>query len=270
VVVPLVSDRPALGSLVVVLPADRAIESDDRELLDAVASEIGVALENARLNQAERGRLESYVLQVTRAQEEERKRIARELHDDAAQSLVSLCRGLDGLAEPAWALPGAATLRLRELRGEAGEVLESVRRFSRDLRPAMLDDLGLVPALEWLTSDLEDRLGLDAGLEISGSPRRLSPEVEVALFRIAQECIRNVERHAHASRVLVQAVFEDPVLTLSVTDDGVGFDPNVDHLLVSGRLGLVGARERAQLVGGSLSVRSAPQQGTTVTVKLRG
>lgn len=268
VVIPLVAERPERGALVAV-PGDRPLGSDDRELLDAVASEIGVAIENARLHRAERGRLESYVRQVTRAQEEERKRIARELHDDAAQSLVLLCRGLDGLGEPTWGLPGSAGLRLRELRGEAGSILESVRRFSRELRPAMLDDLGLVPALESLTSDLGRRLGLVAGLEVSGVPRRLPPEVEVALFRIAQECLRNVERHAHASRVLVAASFEDPLLSLTVTDDGAGFDPNVDHLAIGGRLGLVGARERAQLVGGSFSVRSRIGEGTTVTVKVR-
>lgn len=267
VVISLVAERPERGRLVVV-PADRTLESDDRELLDAVASEIGVAIENARLRQAERGRLESYVLQVTRAQEDERKRIARELHDEAAQSLVLLCRGLDGLGEPTWGLPGSAALRLRELRGEAGSILESVRRFSHELRPAMLDDLGLVPALESLTSDLGRRLGLVSRLEVSGVPRRLSPEVEVALFRIAQECLRNVERHARASRVLVEAAFEEPVFTLTVTDDGAGFDPNVDHLALGGRLGLVGARERAQLVGGSFSVRSAPGEGTTISVRV--
>lgn len=126
--------------------------------------------------------------------------------------------------------------------------------------------LGLVPALEWLTADLGERVGLDARLAISGAPRRLPADMEVALFRIAQECLRNVERHARASRVLVEAAFEEGAFRLTVTDDGRGFDPNVDLRARDGRLGLIGARERAQLIGGSLSIRSAPGAGTSMVV----
>jgi signal transduction histidine kinase len=218
----------------------------------------------------ERERLRTYTHEITRAQEEERKRIARELHDDTAQGLVLLCRRLDALRWDEVTLnPGPAGW-FRELRSLAQATLKSVRRFSRDLRPPILDDLGLQPALEALVGELSGRTGLAASIELSGTTRRLEPEVELALFRIAQEALRNVERHAEASRVTVGVAFWGDRARLAVADNGRGFEvPRLSETFApAGRLGLLGMQERAELVGGVLSIWSVPGDGTRVTVEV--
>ena len=263
VIVPFGGDGSGGGALVVVTGV---LDEADEDVLLAVGSEIGVALDNARLHRQERDRLRSYVQEVTRVQEEERKRLARELHDTAAQDLVLLGRGLDALAEH----PGTLARRLEELRTRAGDTLESLRRLSRDLRPTVLDDLGLVPALEWLAADLTQRSGVRAGFGVTGTARRLPAEAELALFRITQEALRNVERHAEASRVEVRAEFSEGSVGIEICDDGRGFDvpdPLVG-LAQSGRLGLLGIHERAALVRGSLAIHSGPGEGTCVRVEL--
>lgn len=252
------------GALVVVPAAARPLDGADEDLVKAVASEIGVALDNARLHRQERDRLRSYVHEVTRAQEEERKRLARELHDTAAQDLVLLGRGLDALVDD----PGSLAHLLEDLRARAGETLESLRRLSRDLRPTVLDDLGLVPALEWLAADLTERSGIRTRFGLSGPARRLAAEAELALFRITQEALRNAERHAESGNVEVRVSFTDDGVCVEIADDGHGFvvPGSRDRFVRSGGLGLLGIRERAELIGGTLDVRSAPETGTTVTV----
>jgi len=214
--------------------------------------------------------LRFYLQQVTRAQEEERKRIARELHDDTAQELVALSRRLDGLVHRAvqW-LPGDIT-RLEEMRQQVSRILDGLRRFSQDLRPSILDDLGLVPALEWLTSDLTNYFGIAIGMALFGSPRRFPPETELVLFRIAQEALRNVGKHSEASRAWVTLEFSDDKVTLTVKDNGKGFElpKRVGDLASTSKLGLAGMQERAQLIGGKLTLHSEPGKGTTVTVEV--
>lgn len=215
----------------------------------------------ARLHALERDRLRTYVREVTRAQEAERARIARELHDDVAQRLVVLVRHLDALGE------GVSAASLGAAREAASEALSEVRRSSRDLRPTMLDDLGLGPAIEWLADDLADRNDVEVTATVEGGTRRLDAAVELALFRIAQEALRNVERHADASTARVELRFEDAQTRLLVRDDGRGFEVPADpaSLARSGRLGMTGMRERAELVGGRLRVRAQEGEGTTVT-----
>lgn len=264
VAVPLGGERASSGALVVVA-GERPL-GEDEELAGAVASQIGVALDNDRLHRQEKDRLRSYVHEVTRVQEEERKRLARELHDTAAQDLVLLCRGLDALEGGTG--PPPSDRRVGELRLRAGETLENLRRLSRDLRPTVLDDLGLVPALEWLAADMKRRTGMEAAFLLTGVPRRLPSEIELALFRTTQEALRNAERHAEAKRVEVRAAFAERQIRIDVEDDGRGFTvPDPPELLVrEGRLGLLGIHERAQLAGGSVAVRSRPGGGTCVSV----
>ncbi len=264
-VAPLGGDPGIPGALVAVLDPARGAGRDDEDLLRAVAAQIGVALENDRLHRLEKEHLRSYVHEVTRVQEEERRHLARELHDTAAQDLVLLARGLDALAER---LPPEPAARARELRARAAETLEGLRRLSRDLRPTVLDDLGLVPALEWVVADLTGRTGVDARFHLSGPARRLPAETELALFRVTQEALRNVERHAGARRVEVRVSFDDDRVRVEVEDDGAGFEvaEPLERLALEGKLGLLGMRERAQLVGGALTIRSRPGEGTAVTV----
>lgn len=260
--IPIVLEDKHLGALEVSARENGALDAEDRDMFVAVASQVGIALERARLNREEHARLRSYAHNVMRAQEEERKYIARELHDETAQGLIVICRQLDALGE---VLPDAERRRLGEIRRRAWEMTQSVRRFSRNLRPVSLDLLGLVPAIEALTSELRARTGIDGRFSVSGDPRRLSPEAEVAFFRIAQEALRNVERHADAASARVEVGFEEGRVSLRVADDGCGFDPStVAQMVLDGRAGLLGLRERARLLGGTLTIESIVGGGTTI------
>ena len=253
------------GVLAVQLDPARPLGPDDRQLLVGVANQLATALANARLRDLEHDRLRSYARLVTWAQEEERKRISRELHDEAAQNLVAIRRGLDTLASHLD--PGDEPPELRQLQALTGETLTGVRRFSRDLRPPVLDDLGLVSALESLVDDTDRRTPLTVELTVHGAPDRVAAETELVLFRIGQAALHNVEHHAQATHATVELCFVAD-LRLTVTDDGRGFTPpdKLTELADAGKLGLLGMQERARLVGAQLDIASAPGQGTRVTV----
>ena len=215
--------------------------------------------------------LRNYLQEITRAQEEERRRIARELHDDTAQDLVVLSRQLDSFVVSAINdLSKEDISYIEGLRQQTEHILDGVHRFSQDLRPSVLDDLGLVPALEWLTSDLTKHFGIAVEIKVLGSVRRFPPEVELVLFRIVQEALRNVWKHSGASRAGVTLEFGDDNTILTVKDEGKGFrlPHKIDDLTVAGKLGLAGMQERARLIGGRLRLESEPGQGTTVTLEV--
>ncbi len=216
-----------------------------------------------------RENLQFYLRQITMAQEEERKRIARELHDDTVQYLVVLARQLDDLASSSKGLSREEKLKLEDLRQQVNNIMEGVRRLSHDLRPATLDRLGLLPALEWLASSVEKLSGIKVQVKTSGSERRLPTEVEVILFRIAQEALSNVRRHSKATSAEVRVEFEDNKARILVKDNGKGFamPETMGNMVKEGRLGLVGMQERIQLLNGSLKIQSEPGKGTTVIVE---
>ena len=216
-----------------------------------------------------RENLSFYLQQVTMAQEEERKRIARELHDDTIQALIVLSRQLDDLACRASDLSQDDKLLLEGLWQQTNSIMEGLRRLSQDLRPATLDRLGLLPALEWLASDVGKLSGLNVQVETDGAERRLAPEVELVLFRIVQEALRNVWRHSQATSAQVSVEFQDGKTMITVKDNGKGFQLQspMGDLTKSGKLGLAGMKERARLLGGSLKVESEPGKGTTVIVE---
>ena len=260
-------DASTPGRGIVVVRPTRTLEPGEREMLTAVTAQIGVALDNVRMQRLEQTRLESYLAEMTRAQEEERQHIARDLHDVATHELLLLCRGLDEICERP-TTPPLVTGRLTELRTRAGGIVDYLRRCSRDLRPTVLDHLGLAPALEWLVEDVRTRIDATLQASVVGRTRRLAEETELALFRIAQEALRNVERHAAASHVEVTLTYVTQRVTLTVRDDGTGFDArdSLDRLAQRGSLGLLGMRERAQLVGATFTIASAPGDGATITV----
>jgi len=208
--------------------------------------------------------LRFYVQQVSHAQEAERKRIARELHDETAQALVTVLRNLDDLAS------GRSKLSIEDIRGQVRNILQGVRQFSQQLRPSILDDLGLLPAMKWLSSDLSKNYGIAADVKVVGETRQLAPEAELMLFRIAQEALTNVQRHSEAKRVSVTLEFTDHITKVTISDNGKGFEmpERVGDLARSGKLGLAGMQERAQLLGGMLSIDSKPGKGTTVVVEV--
>lgn len=226
-------------------------------------------LSSARRRQ---GELRDYASLITRVQEEERRRLARELHDDTAQALIALSRGLDGLSRAVKKenLPQKDAAWLDSLQDLADRTLEGVRRACRDLRPSVLDDLGLRAALEWLCSSSSAR-GVACTFICMGTPFPASPEAEIAVFRIVQEALSNIWRHASASRVDVELAYCPDLLQLKVRDDGLGFDSeaylNADHNAHSG-LGLVGMRERAMLIDAVLHIHSASGEGCIISLSL--
>jgi signal transduction histidine kinase len=229
-----------------------------------MAERLGHFREELRQRDEARGRL---LDQVITAQEEERRRIARELHDETGQSLTSLTLGLASIAQAQDV--GAIHRQAAELRALAGRTLDEVHNLSRGLRPSILDDLGLVPALERHLQEYQSR-GLRVDLHALGLDGRLPGPVEIAVYRIVQEALTNTVKHAAAGAVSVLLECRDGALHIIVEDDGRGFD--LDQMLASAdadrRLGLLGMHERAALLGGSLTVESAPGRGTTIFARV--
>jgi signal transduction histidine kinase len=264
VAIPLRSKGQVRGLMVLGARHTRAFPAEELDLLAAIGLEIGVALENAALYE----RTRSYARQIIAAQEAERQRIARELHDETIQALIVLARRLDALERPSSQEPAVSAARLAPLRELIGELSRGMRRIVRDLRPSTLDHLGLVAAVRGLVGQLSAGPFVAAALEVEGTPRRLDPQAELALFRIAQEALHNALRHAGASTIVVRIAFAAGQVLLEVRDDGGGFavpSPIDDHV-ASGRLGLAGMDERARGVGGALVVESTPGAGTVVRV----
>ncbi len=265
--VPLVSVDRVFGALGVFSIHRKKVFTDrDAALLSGVGRLAGIAIENARLYQ----NMRFYVGQVTQAQEAERKRIARELHDETTQGLLVLRRRLLELSNSSSELPTSLMEKVEQARKYTDDLLRGIRRFTQDLRPPILDDLGLLPALEMLVADLGGEEGIEARLNIFGGKGRLSPEVELLLFRMAQEGLNNVRRHAQASKVFITLEFTDGRVRLTVSDNGRGFElpERVSDLATAGKLGLMGIHERASLLGGVLTIESEPGRGTTVTVEV--
>jgi PAS domain S-box-containing protein len=211
-----------------------------------------------------------YIQQAVRAQEEERRRISRELHDDTAQVLGSILRQLDNFIRKKHSLPADDIFFLKDLQVQLSRGLQGVHQFSQNLRPSILDDLGLLPALRSLVNEIKERDGIETDLEVLGTERRFTPEFELLVFRIVQEALSNIKRHARASKVQIMMEFAEGKTRLSVSDNGRGFEltGRVDDLPRGGKLGLAGIRERARLLGGTLEVRSSPGEGTTVIVEI--
>ncbi|HEX8032967.1 MAG TPA: sensor histidine kinase [Ktedonobacterales bacterium] len=231
-------------------------------------------LSASRRRQAE---LSDYAALVTRAQEDERRRLARELHDDTAQALIALSRGLDALAKgrEGSSSVGSTARYVTDLSELTKRTLDGVRRACQDLRPSVLDDLGLPAALESLAHSITQR-GLPCDFSLVGDALTAAPEVEVTLYRIAQEALSNARQHAQARAAALDIIYAPQGITLRITDDGCGFDyerlireygaSTEDTQELRSGLGLMGMRERAALIHATLDVRSAQGAGTVVTL----
>lgn len=200
---------------------------------------------------------------ILEAQEEERRRIARELHDEAAQALTSLLVRIRLLERSP--NPEEARRHVQELRQLTAAALDEVRRVALELRPTILDDLGLAAALDWRVEEFNAAGGARATLSVEGIENRLPGPIELALFRVVQEALTNVARHGQATTVAVSLWREAARLVLVIEDDGVGFDPTTPGSAAPRGLGLVGMRERMSLIGGELQLASRPGHGTRIT-----
>lgn len=205
--------------------------------------------------------LHDYVGAVDRAQEEERARLSRELHDETVQSLIALGHKAQMLQRTLAKAPEKVSEYIQEMRQMIAQAIEETRLFSRALHPHYLDELGLVPALKNLAQDA------NAAFVVNGVVPRLKPDCELVIYRIAQEALNNAVRHADAKTIRVEYSFEGRRSTLKISDDGKGFDlpTHPTSFTRTGHFGLFGMRERAMLVGGHLSIISARDKGTQVT-----
>lgn len=255
----LVLTRPG-GAAAYLEPIPTVLTSEDGPTL------VQLVLRDVTHQRRRREELRSYAGHTLRAQEDERRRIAQELHDDVLQSLILLVRHLDAIEESFGASPAVALARLQATRAVAEDLVRSVRGFAYQLRPPTLEALGLVASLRQGLDEMASRAGLESEFIVEGPPRRLADDVELGLFRIAQEALRNVERHAAATAVVVTVRFAENGVMLQVEDNGAGFDAEGEQPRLAERrhFGLLGMQERAALVGGRLSIASRPGGGTTV------
>jgi signal transduction histidine kinase len=257
--VPLLVRGRSIGVLVAhdKLTGDGRFRDDDLRVAEQFATRAAIAVDLS-----ERVARDS-LRRVVDGQELERRRLARELHDETGQALTSILLGLKAVEEAKDdATLGAAAGNLREL---VVATLQDVRRLAVELRPKALDDFGLVPALERLVETFSERTGIDVQLESQLGDERLPEEMETTLYRLVQESLTNVVKHAHARTVSILIVRRTDRVTAIVEDDGRGFDPAEAR---ADGLGLVGMRERAALVGGKLTVEAAAGAGTTIAVEV--
>ena len=273
-VVPIPGEGGVEGLLHVQNCSPRPFTDQDEARLTRLASQAALAINNARLHEREqqaraaaeasREVLRRVSTQLVDAQEAERRQIARELHDEIGQTLTGLKLTLEAAAR---SRPSAARARLGEAQAQTHELMKRVRRLSLDLRPTMLDDLGLVPALLWQLERYTAQTKVRVTFEHAGvEGRRFAPAVETAAFRIVQESLTNVARHSGATEATVRLWSTDEMLGVQVEDAGVGFDAR--PAAVAHSSGLSGMRERAVSLGGDLTLDSSPGAGTRVTCEL--
>jgi len=211
-----------------------------------------------------------YLSQIIEAQENERRRISRELHDEIGQALYAIKFNLEMIDKD---LPQQTSLlrgRLGEAKSLSSQTLTAMRQLSLDLRPTMLDDLGLVPTLRWYIQNFSNRLDVCSNFEAIGMEEKLSPQIETAFYRIVQEALNNIAKHAQADRVEVSLVKRDSRIYASIQDNGKGFDlEKVLHPETPERgFGIVGIQERVSLLGGQLEIQSRPGFGTLISIEI--
>ncbi|MFH1003472.1 MAG: GAF domain-containing protein [Chloroflexota bacterium] len=266
--VPLRSKDKVVGVINIASHRPRQFSADDVKVLEGIAGQVAVAIDNFHLHQEVqrkeemRGELLSEIFTV---QEEERKRIARELHDETSQALASLVARLEAVVG---ILPPGTTQAktgLRKAQSLAVSMLDGIHKLIYELRPTLLDDLGLVAATRWLADNKLKVDGITVDFKTAGREKRLPPKVEATLFRLIQEAVNNVVRHAQASHASISLQFKRAAVRASVTDDGQGFD--VEEAISSRDrprgLGLLGMMERTELVNGTLHIRSHSGGGGT-------
>jgi PAS domain S-box-containing protein len=268
--VPLLARGALIGVLMLAASAPGAFGPDSLDVVRQVADQLAVALQNARLfAEVRTGREQLQVLshRLIEVQESERRTIAGELHDEIGQALTLVKMNLQSVQD------AQANTRiadsLSESIGIVEQALQQVRDLSLDLRPSLLDDLGLVAALRWYGARQTRLAGVSFHFTGRLPDERLPTMLETTCFRVAQEALTNVVRHAQAQHVWVDVQFQDTILTLTICDDGIGFDPHVaqERARDGNSLGLLGMRERVAIAGGTLQISSVPERGTTIVAR---
>lgn len=267
IAIPLLASEQIIGLCILEHIQKDFFSPDSINWATAITSQAAVAIQNAWLfEQVRDGReqLQALSRQLVEVQESERQYIARELHDEAGQTLASLMVGLR-LLETQSGDPQAVIERSRELKKIADGVLENLHRLSISLRPTALDHLGLIPALRQHTEMIRSQHNLNVQFEVIGNLERLPAEMETAIYRIIQEALTNIVRHARATRADVLLEKKKNSLMVIIEDNGIGFDPKKLEIK---HLGLVGMQERATMLGGSITMESSSEQGSTIKLEV--
>jgi signal transduction histidine kinase len=265
--VPLITGSKLPGLLIVF---GSNLREADMIAVTVFANQAAIALENARLLEEAttyKEDLRRLSNQLINAQEAERKRISLELHDELGQALTAIAINLEELEKE---LPQQMPSRVSEILAETtwltDQTLEQVREMALGLRPSLLDDLGLVPALNWYVNRMTQRLRIRGSFEATNCEERLSSDVETVLYRVVQEALTNVAKHAQASRIHVHLECRKSSIIATIEDDGQGFD--LEMVTSRGGVGLLGIRERVALLGGRLTIESNQGRGTRLTVEV--
>jgi len=270
ITIPLVAREQQLGVINLLCKEDFVVSVEDLELLSSIGSQVSEIVANAwlHLKLVEKEAVRKMLLRsLVEAQEDERKRLARELHDGAGQTLTSLLVRLKTMEKKA-VLPHVQN-DLQTMQSLISETIEQIRTLAHQLRPAALEQFGLPLALEALVKQVSENDGLEAICQCNLNSNEVPDELEAVLYRIAQEGITNILRHAHCSRVSLIVERNLHGVTMILDDDGVGFDPSALGMDNGKRhLGLISMRERAEILGGTLDVYTAPGKGTTIEVQV--
>jgi signal transduction histidine kinase len=269
--VPIILQHNLIGALTLLSDQPRAFAPEYIDIVREVCNQLAVAIQNARLFEQVRAGAESLRLmsrQLVRAQEDERRHIARELHDEVGQSLTAALLNLQVLVN----LPDPTALpaRLEDSMSLIERVLQQIRTLSLNLRPVLLDDLGLAPALRWLVSRQSERAGFGATFHADGVDERFASDIETTCFRAVQEAITNIVRYAQAQHVTVELLKHGAELCVRIRDDGVGFDvaTALQRAAHGHSMGLLSMQERALLLGGQMRIESAPGHGAMIELCL--
>lgn len=274
-----VRDRLLRGEAIEHRYEQRAIKKDGSEAIFQLSTRLIVsdgrpkAFQNMARDITEERRLQDnvqfYLRQVLQAQEEERKRLARELHDDTSQQILLLTHGVDNLTAKAERyLPQELRNELEKLHELSQQTYHSIKHYAQALRPGILDDLGLVAAIKWLAEETHNFGGIEIQVEADAVPP-LPPETQLVLFRIVQEALNNIHRHSGASQASITMEYRENEVRIIISDNGKGFElpRQLSDFASRGKLGLTGIVERAQLIGGELKVSSQIGKGTKIIVK---
>jgi len=274
--VPLRARDKVLGVMNVASHLPRRFTPNDMHLLHSIGDQLGIAIEHTALYERLRRARERYrrlARQTLMAEEEERRRLAGELHDETSQALSGLTLQLQALvdrAEMSGSQDPELIARLKNVQSQAVQVHKEIGRLIRDLRPSLLDTLGLVPAIRQYAENSLSSLGIEVSVKVKGEDRRLPPEVEAGLFRWTQGAIGNIAQHSGADNATIVLTYQDDELFLRISDDGQGFDVSeITDIEESGRgRGVFGMKERVGLLGGTCAIESQPGQGTTVWARM--
>lgn len=270
--VPIIHANECLGMLVLRLMQLGSLDKrPNLNLLALIASQVASAIHNLNMFdqvRASRLRAEDLAKSILSTQEKERRSIARELHDEFGQELTSVQLGLQGIEHSLRYSPTHP--KLNDIMGTIEHLMEQMRDLSRTLRPAILDDFGLVPALEWLVEQQVKPAGIGSEIVADRTQARLPEEIETVCFRVAQEAITNILRHGHAKRVFIQVSLGIDQIQLTLEDNGVGFElPEAMKNVRQGHsLGLLSMQERVELIGGKMQIITAPRRGTRIEVSI--